>query len=202
MMRKRSLLAVLTIVVFAHASSSLIAQDPQLSLKQRRESDDVSIELRIDGLDTIGVGETLAIELVITPKRPGKMIYLQNFQPLLPPWGTLALYDAEKNYLGDLLLRTRGSFQSASKTNWTQLGDEPIVCRGEVRTSCPGELDALPSGTYYLQLTFHAGVIVDRRDDLKTDLHREFAWQRALSDGQQHLTGPRTSAIEFTLIRP
>lgn len=195
------LIGLVGLLAFVDNDSLAMAHEPQLTLVEARESDDVKIQLRIAGENRIPQGETFAIELVITPKKSGKMLYQPRFNRLLPPCGSLALFDSEKRYLGDIFLRTGGSFIYPGPQDWVPLTDQPIVVRGEYCSDRLGELEALPPGQYYVQLTFHAGVIADRRDDLKNDLLRHAAWDNFRNKGRQHLTGPCTSDVEFTITR-
>jgi hypothetical protein len=84
-------------------------------------------------------------------------VYNWQFNRLLALPGQLAIYDADKRYLGDLIAFRSGSRRGLEEEDWSFLYGEsylgkPIDFRVDHIWNSKYDVDLLPVGTYYVQL--------------------------------------------------
>jgi len=87
-------------------------------------------------------------------------VYNWQFNRLLPLPGQLAIYDADKRYLGDLIAFRFASQRGISDHDWSFLYGEryvgaPIDFRVDHIWHSKYDVDLLPVGTYYIQLVLY-----------------------------------------------
>ncbi len=87
-------------------------------------------------------------------------VYNWQFNRLLPLPGQLAIYDADRRYLGNLIAFRFGSQRGISGEDWSFLYGEsyvgkPIEFRVDHIWNSKYDVDLLPVGTYYIQLVLH-----------------------------------------------
>jgi len=111
------------------------------------------------------IGETTSIAYTFYNTRSSYWVYNWNFLPLVPLPGQLAIYDAKKRYLGDLIRFTNGSRTRVGRDNWLFLYEGSHVgtsIRFKVGyVPGPLQMNRLPPGEYFIQLIFSDAFISD-----------------------------------------
>jgi hypothetical protein len=110
--------------------------------------------------ETLAIGEEFDVDVRFNCAG-GLYFYNPFFNSLIPAPAKLAIFDASKAYVGDLLRRTGGSAARPGLSNWTVIPGNSYVGT-KLRFKCghvPGRFDTigneLPAGTYYLQMIYN-----------------------------------------------
>ena len=105
---------------------------------------------------SLRVGQSYAVRYTLTNITIPYPVYNWQFDSFKPLPGQLALYDAEKRYVKDLLARTFFSRQPVNLFDWSYL-------HGGSSVSAPlGFRADLPVGTFYIQLIMYKAFISER----------------------------------------
>jgi len=116
------------------------------------------------------LGETSSVNYTFYNTRSSYWVYNWNFISLVPLPGQLAIYDAEKRYLGDLIRFTGGSRTLVGSNNWLFLNEGSHVGTS-IRFTVgyiPGARNRLPPGRYFIQLIL-AGAFFSNPQQVRWD---------------------------------
>jgi len=128
--------------------------------------DQGKIEIGVDQT-VLHEGEWCIVRLKFTNTNGSYPVYNWQFVRLLPLPGQLVIYDANKEYIGDLIAFEMGSRKSPGLNDWTYLYTGSSVGTavgfrvGRVPSTKYMSEGSLPPGTYYLHLILHKAFISD-----------------------------------------
>lgn len=116
------------------------------------------------------LGETTSVDYTFYNTRSSYWVYNWNFIRLVPLPGQLAIYDAEKRYLGDLIRFTSGSRTTVGSNSWLFLyeGSHVGTSIGFKVGYIPGARNRLPPGRYFIQLIL-AGAFLSNPQQVRWD---------------------------------
>jgi hypothetical protein len=134
-----------------------ITLQPQRELAEDSRNGRATIVL---GSDKVTVGDAFTLDVRYDSRRLCT-VYNPFFHPLVEPPAALAIFDQEKQYLGDLTLRDAGSYRPPSFLEWVQVGERAYAgctlkfVAGHVPNSPFNRAETrLPPGKYYLQMIY------------------------------------------------
>jgi hypothetical protein len=129
-------------------------------------------------------GETYQIKYTFHALNGSYAVYNWQFNSLKPLPGQLAIFDAQKQYIGDLIKYTHGSQSGIKDDDWTFLYGESYIGKplGFRAGLVPGTKyfameRLLPVGTYYIQLILYRAFISPnpfRVEGEKIDFYKTF----------------------------
>jgi hypothetical protein len=145
-------------------------------------------------------GEAYAVEYTFYNACGVYWIYNFSFNGLLRQPGKLAIYDADKKYIGDLIDFEVGSRRGENHSDWvyfaqgTQISSKIRFKAGYVPLTKYGLLgELLPSGRYYVQLILYKAFFSDNPNNLgddKPSSNKKFDKSEAI----------RSNAIEIQIV--
>ena len=150
-------------VVFAISQATAQAQGFAYGEKHDFADGSDKGEINIKIVDSVlERGELYPVEYTFHVTNSSYWVYNWQFVSLLPLPGQLAIYDANKKYIGDLIAFTQGSRRGASEDDWSFLygGARVGSALGFRAGSVPGTKyypaeHGLPAGEYYIQLIMY-----------------------------------------------
>jgi hypothetical protein len=129
-------------------------------------------------------GTPYSIEIEFHNAGEGKQFYNVFFNRGVPLAAQLAIFNSEKEYLGDLLYREKISRKSIDASDWTFLPSGSYV---GIKLDLMGanifnpkygdKVHLLEAGTYYIQMIFYRAFVWPNLfgvDKEKTDLYKNF----------------------------
>ena len=124
-------------------------------------SDKGEVSIKLDD-PILERGESYSVEYTFHVTNSSYDVYNWQFISLIPLPGQLAIYDANKKYIGDLIAFTQGSRRGVSDDDWiflyggTRVGRVLGFRAGSVpMTAYNSEGNWLPTGEYYIQLILY-----------------------------------------------
>lgn len=171
----------LTILLIILVSSSGFAQSFKFADEHPFKLSDNQgrIEIALDQT-VLQRGEQYAVNYKFTNTNSSYPIYNWQFMRLIPLPGQLAIYDADKKYIGDLIAFECCSQSSARLADWTYLYGGSYVGAslgfhaGYVPMTKYGSTsNLLPPGQYYIQLIMYKA-FVSERSSLTEEVLKDF----------------------------
>jgi hypothetical protein len=130
---------------------------------ERSNSGEVSVESQDRAFRR---GEMVHLKYTFHSINSSYNVYNWQFNGLIPLPGQLAIYDAEKQYIGDLMAITSGSRKTITDDDWTFLYGETWLSKplGFRAGFVPGTKydhieNPIPLGTYYIQLILYRAFV-------------------------------------------
>lgn len=124
-------------------------------------SDKGQVSIKLDQT-VLRRGETYRVQYTFDELNSSFAVYNWQFIRLKPLPGQLAIYDANKQYIGDLIAFSGGSQAGITDDDWTFLYGEshlgkPLGFRAGLvpNTRYDSIKNLLPTGTYYIQLIMY-----------------------------------------------
>jgi hypothetical protein len=117
--RKINIVLIAAILPFPHSASQAQSALPLQPEKRLNLSGGEQGHATLTTKQTrLHLGETSSVDYTFYNTRSSYWVYNWNFIRLVPLPGKLAIYDAEKRYLGDLIRFTSGSRTTVGSNNW------------------------------------------------------------------------------------
>lgn len=174
-----------TLLLIVLVSSSGFAQGYKFAEEYpfKRGNNQGKVEISLDKT-ILQKGELTGVNFRFTNTNSAYPIYNWQFMRLLPLPGQLAIYDADKRYIGDLIAFECCSQTAASLADWTYLYGGSYVGAslgfhaGYVPGTKYGSMsNLLPSGRYYIQLILYKAFASERpslTEEVLKDFRQEF----------------------------
>ena len=160
----RILIALISITLLLHvvAEGQAFPYREQIAFTMGSDKGEVTIQSE---KDVIRKGETYSLRYTFHVINSSYAVYNWQFVSLKPLPGQLAIYDSNKQYLGNLSAFTGGSQAGISDDDWTFFYGEtfvgkPLAFRAGLIPNTKYDWDhRLPSGEYYIQLIMYKAFI-------------------------------------------
>jgi hypothetical protein len=177
--------SILTLLLIVVASPCALAQSFEFSAEHpfKLGNSQGKVEISLDE-SRLRRGERYRVNYKFTNINISYPVYNWQFTRLIPAPGQLALYDADKRYIGDLIADVGGSRVRVTLNDWTYLhggsyvGTSLSFTAGSVpRTKYWSARNPLPPGQYYIQLIMYKLFMSERpylTEEVLTDFRQNF----------------------------